>query len=125
MDYIIINTQYDSDNVELSTSVLQGRIESWINLTQKTYSIFRKGSNIPTTESTVVWDDLSIPQIQIFIGMEIERVELQLLLEKTRLYEITYYSNAMKIQKDETPQMWELAIQNSLATIAYLKNYIP
>ena len=122
MDYIFTITEYDADDVDSSFTVNHGRIEHWINLTAKTYETRRKADEIPTQIIYKVWEE-NIPLIQSFIDREINRINAQILLEKTRIYELAHFSAYIKIGPTDI-QDAQNALDASEATLAYLKNYI-
>lgn len=124
MDYTIIITEYDSDNVDESFTAIHGRNETWLDLTNKTYTKYRIADNTPKKTTILEWSE-HIPQIEVFIQVEINRVNAALLLEKTRLHEITYFRAYMKIGLDETPETVQANIDSNQAILTYLKNYKP
>lgn len=124
MDYVFTITEFDEDNVDSSFTALHGRLEHWFNLTQKTYTTYRKADNVATVTTDLIWED-NIPTILYYINLEIRRVEKQLLLEKTRLYEINYFKSYMRIGADETNATIEAEMAQTQATLTFLKNYTP
>ena len=124
MDYEIINTEFDSDNVNVSFEVNHGRTEHWLNLTQKTYFTKRIADGISTQITPIVWDD-NKPTVNRFIELEINRLNNKILLQKTRLYEVYHFKNFLKISPDETPQSIQQSIEADQASLSYLKNYVP
>ncbi len=124
MDYIFTITELDEDNVDSSFAALHGRLEHWFNLTQKTYTTYRKADNVATVTTDLVWED-NIQTVLYYLNLEIRRVEKQLLLEKTRLYEINYFKSYMRIAADETNATIEAEMAKTQADLTYLKNYTP
>jgi len=124
MDYIFTITETDEDNVDSSFAALHGRLEHWFNLTQKTYTTYRIADNVPTVTTVLVWEE-NIAKIYYYKNLEINRLERQLLLEKTRMHEINYFKAYMRIGADETNATIEAQMAQTNADLTYLKNYNP
>lgn len=124
MDYIFSNTEYDADNVDSSFSLNHGRTEHIFNLTQKTYTVNKIADGVPIQTTIMVWEE-NIPKIYYYKNIEINKLERQLLLEKTRMHEINYFKSYMRIAADETNATIEAQMVQTNADITYLKNYNP
>lgn len=123
MDYVFTITEFDADNVDSSFTVNHGRTEHQLDLTNKTYVIYRKADGLSET-TPMVWED-NIPLITSFITREKDRVSIQLLLDKTRQYEVSHFGNYMRISTDETIETCQAKIDETNNILTYLKNYTP
>ena len=138
MDYLIITTYYNSDNVDSTFTQANERAEHWVNLTQKTYQILKKDTvpviqegifgektiaDVLTSTEDLVWDD-NKEKIERFIEQEINRLNQKILHEKARMYEISHFKNYMKVGTEETVESISARIQADQDSITYLKNYV-
>jgi len=121
MDYIFTITEYDIDNVDSSYTVNHGRTEHWLDLTSKTYETRRYADNISTIITSIPWED-DLRLIQSFIDREIERINIQILLEKTRIYELVNFGAYINVGPNDI-QIANDALAKSQETLNYLKNY--
>ncbi len=123
MDYSLVITERDSDNVGDYFSVVNGTTDHVFDLGNKIYTKYRKGSNIDTITIPMVWEE-NIPKIYDAINIEINRLNSVILINKTRLYEITHFS-FLRVSVDETPESTQKIIDDYQSSVTFLKNYIP
>ena len=122
MDYSFVITEFDSDDVDNSTPVINGRTENWINLTDSTFFTHRIGSNITTKITEMSWND-NMQRIQSFIDREILRINEKILNDKTRLYEITYFLAFIKVGPNDVKNTQD-DIKRNTDILNFLKSYI-
>jgi hypothetical protein len=123
MDYSFITTEFDADNVDSSFAVNHGRTNHYLDLTLKTYDVHRIGDNIPTTITSMIWND-NLVLIQAFITREYNRLYAQLLLSKERQYELIHYGSFINVGPNDIKEVTDLVAETE-ATLVYLKNYKP
>lgn len=123
MDYVFTITEFNADNVDSVFTTLGGRIERWFDLTQKTYTVYAKSDTTPTETTDLVWTE-KLEEIRYYIGLELNRLNARLLLEKTRLYEIQYFGFYIpRTANDEQDAKNDITATQDIIT--FLKNYIP
>ena len=122
MEYSFAITEYDANNIDSSFTINHGRTEHLMDLTQKIYTIYKKGDGIATQTILTVWAD-NVQTIQIFIQQEIDRINAEILMEKARLYEINNFTFFTVGLTEEAEINERLAYNQSVVT--YLKNYRP
>lgn len=121
MDYVFTITEFDADDVDNSSAINHGRKEHWLDLTAKTYEVRRIGDNIPTQITEMVWND-NLTLIQSYINRELERVNIQLLLNKTWQYELINFQSSLNVGPNDV-QLATDQIAATQAIVDYLKNY--
>jgi hypothetical protein len=120
-DYIFTIVEFDADDVDNSSHINHGRKEHWINLGQKTYEVRRIGDGIQTQITQMVWDD-NLVLIQSYIDREAERMNILLLLNKTRQYELINFGFSIPVGPNDIQDATD-QIAATQATVNYLKNY--
>jgi hypothetical protein len=123
MDYVFTITEFDADNVDSSFAVNHGRTDHKFNLTLKTYDTVRTADGIPPVTTFIVWNE-NIDLITSYITRETNRVYAQLLLDKNRLYELVHFGAYINVQPNDKQEAFD-KMNETEATLAYLKNYKP